>query len=111
MKKLHVLGCASLLAGLLALAGCDKNVTVAYVNSTQQSRTVDLSEPGMGHEQFVVPPGSVVPVKLRIPKDELPATYQWSAGPDSQGSFTIDRKSKGWMQIDVARGSPPAAEH
>lgn len=108
MKSQHLLFLAAMLLGVVVLAGCDKTVTVTWVNTAMEPRTVDLQGPDIGHEQFVVAGnGGRVPVKVMVPKKELPATYQWSTGACC-GNITITDKSPGKLMVDVNTNCPAA---
>lgn len=91
-----------LLLSAVALAGCDKEVKLSFVNTTSQSRDLQLTVPGHGTSYLGVlgPTGGRITHKLKINEDYLPATCSWEAGGRS-GSFTINTESKSKLLIAI----------
>ncbi|HOF17691.1 MAG TPA: hypothetical protein PK082_02185 [Phycisphaerae bacterium] len=95
-----------------ALFGCDKKVKLTFVNHTSQSLEVQLSGPGRPGTfvGMVGPTGGKLRHELKIKKDSLPATYQWSAG-DLDGRFTITKETDKQMWLDIKSGGGLRDKH
>jgi len=93
---------AALLLVAIAAAGCDKEVKLTFLNTTAQSRDVELTAPGHGTMLLgpVAPTGGKLTYELKIDRDYLPAICSWEAG-DRSGRFTITKQSKEKQRIII----------
>ena len=110
MNRKYVPVFSAAIVCLAAIAGCDKKVTLTFVNTTDQSRPLELSAPTAGSEHLgVLPPsGGKVKHTLKINKDDLPATVNWQAG-DAGGNFTVDKKTPKEQLIYIREGGKSTA--
>lgn len=94
MKRSAIVASFSASLALLVLAGCDHKVALTFVNTTPQTRDVEVDVPGQG-AMFVgtLPSGAKRHTNIKISKDELPATVGWSAG-EIHDRFTVDQNVK-----------------
>jgi hypothetical protein len=109
MTKQTILLCAGLLAGMTCLGGClSKKIGVTFTNLTEEKLDVYLSGPGKGAGVIGTLNGrnDRVHTQLTLAFDELPAQYNWTAGSNYSGRFTIAnaRKPKP-VYVDVGQAA------
>ncbi|MBN1942428.1 MAG: hypothetical protein JW849_03950 [Phycisphaerae bacterium] len=85
-----------LTAGVVCLGGCKKKIDVTFTNLTGDRLDVYLSGPGEGTGVVGTLNGKNdrVHAQIKIPGDQLPAQYSWSAGEKYEGRFTIQKLRK-----------------
>ena len=91
------------LAGLIFLAaGCAKKVELTFVNTTDESRPVELTVPGEGTRHLGVVPHTAgqLTCDLKVDNDLLPAICSWRAG-DRGDAFTVDKKTPDELMIYI----------
>lgn len=85
------------LAGMVCMGGCfKKKINVTFTNLTTERLDVYLTGPGEGTGVVGTLDGKNdrVQTQIRIPRDQLPAQYSWSAGSKYNGRFTIRKLRK-----------------
>jgi hypothetical protein len=87
---------------LLPLAGCRKKVTVVFTNLTHEQLEVQLNGPGKGVGLIgaMGGHGETAKTNIIINKSELPAKFNWNAGPYSN-AFVIYSETDSPMPISV----------
>lgn len=99
-------------AGVLCLSGCfEKKIDVTFTNLTDERMDVHLSGPGKGTGVVGTLKGKYdrVHTQLKVPPDELPAQYSWTAGEKYSGRFSIPSQRKIPPRfIDVGGTNSPA---
>jgi hypothetical protein len=84
-------------AGALCLGGCfKKSLDVTFTNLSDDRLDVYLSGPGEGTGVVGTLNGKNdrVHTQIKVPQDQLPAQYSWSAGSKYDGRFTIQKLRK-----------------
>jgi hypothetical protein len=89
------------LAGVF-LVGCQKEVKLSFINTTSQSRELELSAPGHGTMYLgrIGATGGRITHKLKIDEDYLPARCSWRAG-DRADAFVINKESRSDLRIMI----------
>ena len=101
MGKMRTVCAAAVCLGAACLAGCDKKVSLTFVNLTSESLDVRLNSPAFGPERVgVVPAAGKLTHKLKFQQDDLPATCAWSAG-QYHDQFTVNKKTPDQLWIDI----------
>lgn len=85
----------------LAAAGCAKKVTLTFTNVTGQSADIMVRATGDNDADLVIPGnGGRVKHRLKIEKDDLPATCTVEYGRSKQ-RFSITKQTPGHLWIDI----------
>jgi hypothetical protein len=85
----------------LAAAGCDKTVDLTFRNLTRRHVEVELNGPHRGDDDIgTIPAGGLLRYKMKIPKDELPATFEIEADPH-ETEFTVNEHTPDRMWVDI----------
>ena len=82
--------------------GFRKQVKLSFINTTSQSRELELTVPGSGTMYLgkIGATGGRVTHKLKIDEDYLPARCSWRAG-DRADEFVITKESKSDLRIII----------
>lgn len=92
MRKL--LGLATMAVMALFVVGCEKELKMTFVNTTDQARDLRIQSPSTGTDSWgTVPRNGRVTQKMKFDKDTLPTSVAWQAG-DLNGSFSVDKDTK-----------------
>jgi len=92
MTRTNTILLLALTGGALLLGGClKKKIDVTFTNLTEKQMDVYLTGPGEGTGVVGTLNGKNdrVHTQIQISGDQLPAQYNWSAGPTYSGRFTI----------------------
>jgi len=84
------------------VVGCQKKVKLSFINTTSQSRELELTVPGQGTTYLgtIAPTGGRITHKLKIDEDYLPARCSWRAGDRTDG-FVVTKESESALRIIV----------
>ena len=101
MTKTSTLTLATLAILALWAGGCDKGVDLTFRNLTHRHVEVELDGPHRGDDDIgSIPAGGVFRYKMKVPNDELPATFDIEAG-DHDTEFTVNEHTPGRMWVDI----------
>lgn len=109
MRGIRKIALAMFLTSMVTLVGCgEKKVELTFTNFTERQLEVSITGPGDGTGMIGAMNGlgGRVSTELKVKKNDLPAQYQWSAGPNN-GRFTISKKTEKKLWIDVGTKHAP----
>ena len=105
MKVARVVATVAMVSAAALLGGCKQEFKLTFVNTTSQTLNVELSVPSQGVYDlgYAGAGGGRLTHKLKIEKDELPATCYWRAGSQSS-AFTLSEDMDKQQTIYIEPG-------
>lgn len=117
MKSTSKLALVLLCVSVLAVVGCDKEVKLVFINTTDETLTIDVDSIAAKQTmsmELTLTPLQKKEIHWKWDEKELPAQVQWE-GTGYKGSFVINKDTPSVKQIpitgdnaDPARNTPEA---
>jgi hypothetical protein len=110
MKSMSKLALVLLCLSAVVVVGCDKEVKLVFINTTDETLKVDVdsitAKPTMSIE-LTMTPLQQKEILWKWDEKDLPAQVQWDAGV-YKGSFAINKDTPKVKQIPITGDSNPA---
>lgn len=110
MKSMSKVGLVLLFVCAALIAGCDKEVKLVFINTTDETLKVEVdsitANPTMSLE-LTLTPLQKKDILWKWKEKDLPAQVEWDAGV-YEGSFVINKDTPSIKQIPITGESNPA---